>query len=443
MNDNGFDGNRFGGGREDGSSRERYEGESPLPGSSGGVEEPRPTRHNYILHIGLFLATFLSVTYTMISFGVNPSLPADVLGDFFALMGVGLPFSVLLLLFLTVHEFGHYFAARAHGVDVTLPFYIPMPFILFGTLGAVIRTRAVVPSRKAMFDIGVAGPLAGFVVALAYLIIGIATMPGIDSLYHFHPEYRAVQTFPDKGIFFGGFALFSLLREAFIEPGRFFPPMNEIYHYPFLCVGWFGMFVTSLNMIPVGQLDGGHIVYSMFGRRQKLISQWVMRGILFIGLGTVGALLLDAVKAYNPDPLYRFFQGILGPVMLWIEANAGWWFLGWGGWLFWYIALRFLVKVEHPPVPDETPLDRRRMVIGWISLVVFALTFSYTGIYMGADPDPVAAPAPSGPAAELLPSASHSSLNCTSCSFLYSRPASSSSAWVPHSTISPSWTTAI
>src|SRR5205085_453169 len=140
---------------------------------------------------------------------------------------LGLPFGILIMLFLSAHEFGHYFAARRHGVDATLPYYIPMPPLIlgsiFGTMGAVIRTRSPIPNRKALFDIGVAGPLAGFVVALAYLIIGMVTMPGIDSLYAIHPEYRALGSIPDIGMHFGGFMLYDLLKILFVSPGHFFP----------------------------------------------------------------------------------------------------------------------------------------------------------------------------------------------------------------------------
>jgi membrane-associated protease RseP (regulator of RpoE activity) len=274
-----------------------------------------------------------------------------------------------------------------------------MPFVPFGTLGAVIRTRSVVPSRKAMFDIGVAGPLAGFVVALAYLIIGMATMPGIESLYRIHPEYRVLPALPDYGLHFGGFLLFDLLRYLLIAPGRFFPPMNEVYHYPFLAVGWFGMFVTALNMIPVGQLDGGHVVYGMFGRWQPRISRWFLRFIAFVGLGSVGLMLRDATRSYSTDKLYQLLQSIFGPVMEWIDVHASWWYMGWMGWLFWVVILRFLVRVKHPPSPDDTPLDRRRMVIGWIALAILVLTFSFTGIYELDSPEGFLPPPPKPPAA--------------------------------------------
>jgi membrane-associated protease RseP (regulator of RpoE activity) len=180
---------------------------------------------------------------------------------------------------------------------------------------------------------------------------------------------------------FGGFLLLDILKAVFIAPGQFFPPMNEIYHYPFLCIGWFGMFVTALNMIPVGQLDGGHIIYAMFGRYQPVISKWFVRFMIFVGLGTVGTLLLDATRTYNPDGLYQFLQTVFGPPMEWISKNASWWLGGWMGWLFWVVILKFFIKIPHPPVPDESPIGSTRMILGWVSLAILVLTFSYTGVF--------------------------------------------------------------
>lgn len=327
------------------------------------------------LHGALFLLTFASVTFTCMIYA------APNLDDFWGSVLQGLPFSALLMLFLTAHEFGHYIAARRHGVAATLPFYLPMPFMLFGTLGAVIRIKSQIPSRKALFDIGVAGPLAGFVVALAYLIIGMATIPGSESLYAFHPEYRGLAVLPEGGMHFGGFLLYDLLQSLLISPGQFFPPTNEMYHYPFLCMGWFGMFVTAINLLPIGQLDGGHILYALVGRHQKTISKWALRILILIGLGGIGQMLLEATRFASDDPFYETLRTIFGPPMEWVAANASWWFSGWMGWLLWAGILRFLIPVAHPSLPDERPLDRRRMVIGWLSILIFLLTFSVVGIY--------------------------------------------------------------
>ncbi len=363
----------------DNQERDSVAGAEQMRSEAEVLLAPPGDRRRYWLHILLFLLTFASTTVAGLDF--VRTTPLESFDDLLANLHLGLPFSLLLLLFLSAHEFGHYFAARYHGVDATLPYYIPMPIFMFGTMGAVIKTRSAVPSRRVMFDIGVAGPLAGFVVALSYLVIGMLTMPGIESLYAIHPEYRGMATLPDNGIHYGGFLLFSILKGILVAPDRFFPAMNEIYHYPLLNVGWFGMFVTALNMIPVGQLDGGHVIYGMFGRHQAVISRWFVRFMTFAGLGGIGAMLLDATRGYDPSGFYQFLQSIFGPPMEWIDANASWWLQGWPGWLLWVVIIRVFIKIPHPPVPDETPLDTKRMAIGWIALAILVLTFCFTGIY--------------------------------------------------------------
>ncbi len=336
-------------------------------------------RDNYLLHGLLFILTVATTTIA----GAEFVLPASVVESdgFLAHITSGIPFSLLLLGFLSAHEFGHYFAARRHGVDVTLPYYIPMPFFLFGTMGAVIRTRSIVPSRKAMFDIGIAGPFAGFVVALVYLVVGILTVPGIESLYAIHPEYRAMATLPTTGLHFGDFILFAGLRDLLLPAGKFFPDFNEIYHYPLLAIGWFGMFVTALNLIPIGQLDGGHILYGMFGRRQAVISRWFWRLLMFAGFGGLATILLESTRGYDPNSVIRFMQHTLGPVLEWISRNAAWWMHGWFGWLFWGLLIRIVVKIPHPPTPVDEPLNRGRMVLGWVAMAIFVLTVSWAGIF--------------------------------------------------------------
>lgn len=354
--------------------------------------EDQQYRPNVLLHAVLFVLTFLSIAWACSNFALTPAASARIVGATGAfdahvqLILIGLPYAALLTFFLLAHEFGHYFAARAHGVVATLPYFLPMPWFPFGTLGAVIRTRSPILTRAALFDIGVAGPLAGFVVALAYIVVGTLMLPGIEAIYHIHPEYRGLSELPDYGIGFGSFALLEFVRVTLTPPTGFFPPPNEIYHYPLLAIGWFAMVVTSLNLLPLGQLDGGHITYAMFGSRQRIVGRWFARFMLIVGLGSIGSLLLDATRTPNPDPLYQFLQGIFSPVMEWIARYAPWWFEGSSVWLVWSLLVRFVIRVEHPPVPDPTPIDRRRMAIGWISLAILVMTFSYSAIYYGGDP---------------------------------------------------------
>ena len=181
------------------------------------------------------------------------------------------------------------------------------------------------------------------------MVYGFTHVPSIEYLINIHPDYFS----PDYGkegmqLIFGDSILFSLLRYIFVDPNAFFPPMSEIYHYPFLCAGWFGLLVTSMNMIPVGQLDGGHISYTMFGEKKHYNISAVSAIILFV----IGfAAVLDSL----------------------LEFNIG---IGWSGWLFWAFILYFIVKIKHPPVPDVLPLDRKRMFLGYVSFFIFVISFS-------------------------------------------------------------------
>jgi membrane-associated protease RseP (regulator of RpoE activity) len=300
---------------------------------------------DYSLNIFLFLMTFFTTTISGIIWQNNP--------DFFELENfyIGLPYSISLLFFLSSHEFGHYFASVYHKVKATLPFYIPIPvipdFINFGTLGAVIKTKSKIKSTKAMFDIGAAGPIAGFIACTIVLIWGFTHLPGIEYLYQIHPDYR-INGIPENGLTFGNNLYFYLFSKLFAGNGVFIPPMNEIYHYPFLCVGWFGLFVTALNLLPVGQLDGGHVLYAMFGYdKHKKVARVIFVILLILGLLGFAQLL---------DPGFQF---------------------GWPGWFIWAIVLFFIIKIEHPIVEEYIePLDKKRMILGYLTLVIFILSFT-------------------------------------------------------------------
>jgi membrane-associated protease RseP (regulator of RpoE activity) len=301
----------------------------------------------YWLHISLFLFTFFTTTVAGVAW-LN--------FDPFSLENFryGLPYSILLLTVLTFHEFGHYFAAKYHKLKVTLPFYIPLPLmpgmIHFGTLGAVIRIRSIIPNKKVLFDVGIAGPIAGFLVSFGVLVYGLYTLPGIEYLYEIHPEYREMAEIPEGNLIFGQTLMLWLLKTLLVAPDAFFPPMSEIYHYPYLTVGWFGMLVTAINLLPVGQLDGGHISYSMFGEKHIHLARTVF--VILLTMGIFGMLTM---------------LGITVPI-------------GWSGWLLWAAILFFLIKIKHPPVPDQTPLDAIRMSLGWSAYLMLILCFSPTPI---------------------------------------------------------------
>lgn len=307
-----------------------------------------------LLHIGLFVVTFITTTFAGVQWTSASPGPYELQE-----LLVGLPYSISIMLMISFHEFGHYFAAMRHKVKATLPFYIPFPplpmFINFGTMGAVIRTRSQITTRRAMFDIGVSGPIAGFVFSLALLVYGFLNVPGIEYLLNIHPDYLS----PEYGkegmaLIFGDTFLFAGLRSLLIEQNQFFPPMSEIYHYPYLCVGWFGLFITAMNMIPVGQLDGGHICYSMFGQKKHYKISVIAFSVMFV-------------------------FGILGLVDSMLEFNYG---IGWAGWLFWALILYFIIKLKHPPVPDQNELDTKRMFMGYFSFFVFIISFSPTPIML-------------------------------------------------------------
>ena len=211
-----------------------------------------------IIHLSLFIVSFFTVTVAGVQW-LNRD-PFDLTN-----FASGILYSLSILFILGCHEFGHYFAARYHGVDATLPYFIPFPtlpgVVNFGTLGAVIRTKSAIPSKKVMFDIGVAGPIAGFIATLLILSYGFLALPGKEFILSIHPQYFS-QTQPAGGVdlTFGNPLLYQFLSFIFTNPtNQFVPPMTEMYHYPFLCAGWFGLFVTSMNLLPVGQLDGGHL----------------------------------------------------------------------------------------------------------------------------------------------------------------------------------------
>jgi membrane-associated protease RseP (regulator of RpoE activity) len=308
------------------------------------VVSPKPETSKqwvgYSLHALLFIATFFTTTLAGVQW-LNRD-PME-LGNF----ALGLPYSLSLLLVLSAHEFGHFFAARFHGVKTTLPYYIPIPpFLLnpFGTMGAVIRIRSALSSKKSLFDIGIAGPLSGLVPTMAILLFGFLTLPPKEYLYSIHPEYRALAQIPPVGLTFGSSALFWILSKIF-SMGAFVPPMNEIYHYPFLCVGWFGLFITALNMIPVGQLDGGHILYALIGAKQGFVAR------IFFGL-------LIVIGASSFLPLFgRNIQ------------------IGTAGWLLWAAILYFFIKLDHPEVQEVSDLGGTRRFLGWFTFVVFLLAF--------------------------------------------------------------------
>lgn len=297
--------------------RRRTQGEPAWPAPLGAPAQPRRValpRQRPALHALLFLATFATTTMAGAAHAGND--PFESVSAFLS----GLPFSTTLMMILLCHELGHYALAIHHRVPTTLPYFIPGPPLLVGTFGAFIRMYGLPRTRKALFDVGAAGPWAGLVVAIPAVVIGLALS-----------EVQPLDTLHDGGLALGNSILFSTLSQLVLGVH---PDSATILLHPVALAGWFGIFVTFLNLLPVGQLDGGHVVYALFGRWHGRIAR-------------------------------LFFLVVLG---------MG--FLGWEGWFVWAAMLAFALGVQHPDTPDhDTPLDPRRKLAAWLTVGVFFLTF--------------------------------------------------------------------
>ncbi|HLG30490.1 MAG TPA: site-2 protease family protein [Candidatus Brocadiales bacterium] len=231
-------------------------------------------------------------------------------------------YSAAIITILLAHELGHFFMCKKHGVESTLPYFIPFPFSPFGTFGAVIRMKGRMPNKQALFDIGVAGPLAGLFFAIPAIIIGL-------SLSTTHPVEEVTA---GKGFMhLGEPLLFSFISKIIF--GNISDNVDIVLH-PIAYAGWTGLFVTALNLLPVGQLDGGHVMYALLGRKSEFIYKI---GILLFCVFTV----------------------------LWYH-----------GWILMTILL-LLFGFQHPaPVDETTGLDSRRKLLGIIMFIVFVLSFT-------------------------------------------------------------------
>lgn len=360
-------------------------------------------------HTLLFILTFACVTFAGI-FWVGQSAGVE---SYLDMWPQGALFAFLLLSFLGTHEFGHYFAAVYHNVKVTLPYFIPVPLGI-GTLGAVIKIQERIRNTIKLFDIGIAGPIAGFVVSLIILMYGFATLPGPEFIENFagHEEIvthiQETGTYPDAPpapdpeigtIVLGNTLLYSFLASFFNNV----PPMYEMYHYPFLFAGWLGLFFTALNLTPIGQLDGGHILYSLIGyEKHKQVARVAFGGITtlagfeaipflymniegwFEGFGYLSVLLWGSVLFFLIQKGFYNEHNWIAPVfafslcvpVIYLFATSGFTQVGSLIWVFWSFFLVYFVKIEHPPVMIEQSLTPIRKKIGWISMGVFILCIS-------------------------------------------------------------------
>jgi membrane-associated protease RseP (regulator of RpoE activity) len=324
------------------------------------VASPAPSRERYWLHILLFLLTLLTtlVVGARLQYDFANNLPAFSTETYALPLSVfhrsgqliielpfplkwvlqhpsrlllGIPFAVTLLGILLAHEMGHYVCSRQNGVRATLPFFIPGPIISpIGTFGAVIRIKSPIRSRKALFDIGIAGPIAGFVVGLPVLMWGLA-------LSKPKPPQAA------GSLLELGFPLiFRLFHRCLMPFTHVTTTLNGLYLHPVGVAAWVGMFATALNLLPGGQFDGGHIIYALAPR----LHRWVTRATI-IALGIMGSL-----RVFSP-------------------ALEKWW---WPGWLIWALILGF-TGMRHPDVPKWPDIGPRRRWLAVAALLMLVLTF--------------------------------------------------------------------
>lgn len=294
-----------------------------------GVPKPRVPRRrrSLMIALALFALTLLSTLVAGVQFAADySSNQAPNIEDFFRaypailteprLLLAGFPFSFTLIGILLAHELGHYFACRYYSISASYPYFIPAP-TLIGTLGAFIRIRSPIVNRKALFDVGIAGPVVGFLFAVPALAIGIAYSKVVPAA-----QANALLVFGDP--------LISRLLMAWLRPGV--APADLLLH-PVGRAAWVGLFATALNLLPAGQLDGGHILYSLASESHRRVS-----------LGVALVLLPLGVKF-------------------------------WGGWLFW-ATLLLLLGFRHPPLLNRwEPLGRQRLSWAAIALFIFLLCF--------------------------------------------------------------------
>jgi membrane-associated protease RseP (regulator of RpoE activity) len=271
---------------------------------------PQPSRP--LVPLVLFLLTVLS-TLAVGAFleGANPYQDIHALAS-------GVPFSFSLMFILGIHECGHYIYSRKWGVDVTLPYFIPIP-VGIGTLGAIIRMRGPIPSRGALLEIGAAGPLAGFVAALPVIITGLS-----------HSQVMPLAGAPPGAATLGDPLLFTILSWFIFGP---LPAGHDVFLNPMGLAGWIGLLVTMMNLLPLGQLDGGHIVYAVLGKKFK-----------YAGWAFLGAMIA------------------LG--------------FSWPGWWVWAVLVTLVVGHRHPrPLENTRPLTAGQNILAGVMLLIFLVTF--------------------------------------------------------------------
>jgi len=310
----------------------------------------RPTPSNAWINLLLFVITLLSVLLTGTLLHYEPTASGNfsvIWPDILRAIGLGMSFTISILAILLAHEFGHYLAARFHGTAVTLPYFIPFPFSPFGTMGAFIRLKEPPKNKRILLDIGIAGPLAGLAVAIPILFIGLllsdldslpvsanaaVSLEGNSLLYLLVKYIIFGQWLPDPGSYGGLHPVLYWIRYLFTGMPVPFGGTDVLLH-PVAWAGWAGLLVTALNLIPAGQLDGGHVLYVLMGAKARAVLPFILTALVV--LGTV-----------------------------------------WPGWWLWAFLIFFLGRVYAEPLDQITPLDSNRRAVALLGLIIFILVFT-------------------------------------------------------------------
>lgn len=315
-----------------------------------GIIEPKPS--NPRINLILFILTLFSMLFAGAIYSYDGPVPADEIQLILTLLSnldVGIPFGLSLLAILLAHEFGHYLAGRYHKSAVTLPYFIPFPLSPFGTMGAFIQLKEPPKNKRILHDIGIAGPLAGLLVTIPILLIGLSLSTVEDFPLFIHQG---------EGVTLEGNSIFYLITKYVVHgewlpmPSSYggIPPLiywarylltgfptplggRDVFLHPMAWAGWAGLLVTSLNLIPAGQLDGGHILYVLLGKN----AQRILPGIL-VGLSLLG--------------------------------------MAWFGWFIWVFLVFFLGRHHAEPLDQITKLDSRRTILAILGLIIFVFVFT-------------------------------------------------------------------
>ena len=367
----------------------------------------RLTGKEILTHLSLFVVTFFTTTLAGAewTYGRSVFMPDFTWADFYS----GMPYSIPFLLILTVHEFGHYFTAIHYRVKTTLPYFIPLPPItfMFGTMGALIRLKGKVTSKLHHFDIGIAGPLAGFVVAFGILLYGFTHLPPPEYIFQFHPEYQQygldyanfvyqpeyLAQNAGADVLIGKNLLFVFFEKFIADPARV-PNVHEIIHYPYLFAGFLSLVFTSINLLPIGQLDGGHVLYGLLGFKGhfQVASIVFILFLFYAGLGYINPTdpadtlvwEIPLFVGFLYFCLIRLGFGRVNTLIYALALFAIQYILstifpgiqGYPGWLLFVFIIGRFIGIKHPQSEIEQPLDTTRVALGWFALFIFVICFA-------------------------------------------------------------------